>query len=924
MSTSLFLSTILPAEGLRCVLVLVGKMPKQHFFATNEEAAKFALRQKRGEVYHACATFKDSSSRKAENVQALRSLWLDVDCGSDKRYLDRSSALRALRSFLEQTGLPQPCVVGSGGGLHLYWPLRDSLLPHEWLGYARGLKAQCELRGFAADPSRTADAASILRPVGTWNRKNPDEPRQVVWTGPVGPYEIEAFEALKLPNPIGLGQRPSYLPLRTSFSFDAAKVETRETTPSDANEVANRCAQIGVFRDTKGLLPETLWKSCLGVVAWCEEGVSKSHAWSMGDPRYDPAETQGKIDRLLKLTGPTRCETFKGLNPEGCKACRFALDISSPIELGRPPYTPVRETPRVGGDLPPTEVQVPTHPVGFCCTEEGLYFASEDKDGKHVTKHVSRTKFHLLRISEVDNDQEGTHYVFRIEHKFDGTRDVSVAAGHAHGTQSSARMAGLGVPIENGDLFRTYLNAAAAGLRAKGKAAVTYKQYGYKNGNSVFLVGDRLYSSGGVVPGAIVGEAQQRAKYFPIQGTLDGWSGAANMLCAKGCEAQQFAILASAAAPLMKLMAADEGGAIYSQASRDSATGKSTSFDAAQSFWGQKDGLAIGSMATANARGIVLATNCNLPVFFDEASQRDAEELRGFLQVFTDGIDRQRANQHGQLQQNPLTWQTVLLCGSNVPMLDVLGSAGGSEAMMYRVLEVTPSLPEGLSSSGEKVRRQMKANCGNAGDRYMRYLMRPNVQQTTITWLEKMYDEIETASKFDRKARFIIRLLAAVRVAGEMLKRADILACNPQGMMEWGIEKALRQVEDTATLATTGALTGYLNYYHDDILTVLNEGRKLGSVLHEPRNQLRGRYETETRQLYIALPPFRKWLAEHDYSWNETRTKLEKDGLLSGVKLVTLTAGTNKPGGQIQCIQLNAAALGFCFDAERKILEFKK
>ncbi len=852
-----------------------------------------------------------------------------MDCGPNKLYLDRASALGALRSFLKQSALPSPCIVGSGRGLHLYWPLRDALFPSEWLGYAWGLKAKCELYGFGADPARTTDAASILRPVGTWNRKNVDEPKKVGWGGPIGPYEIEQFRGLLTTVPEKLstfGARPSYLPTFSPNAFKNAKVCEYETAPSDANEVANRCAQIGALRETSGRLPEPLWRAGLGVVAWCDNGVQVAHDWSHGDERYDPTETQGKIDRLLKCSGPTTCKTFQGLNPEGCKGCRFALDISTPLELGRAPYAVAHERVPTGNEEPPAMGAVETNyqPTGFGLDESGLYFQSEDNKGQTVTKHVSRTKFHLLRISEVDNDQESTHYVFRIEHKFDGTRDVSMAAGHAHGTQSSARMASLGVPIENGDLFRTYLNAAAAGLRAKGKAAVTYKQYGYKDGNSGFVVGSRLYVHGGVSVAEIVGEALQRAKYFPIQGTLDGWSGAANMLCAKGCEAQQFAILASAAAPLMKLMAADEGGAIYSQASRDSATGKSTSFDAAQSFWGQKDGLAIGSMATANARGIVLATNCNLPVFFDEASQRDAEELRGFLQVFTDGIDRQRANQHGQLQQNPLTWQTVLLCGSNVPMLDVLGSAGGSEAMMYRILEVTPSLPEGLSSAGEKIRRTMKANCGWAGDRYMRYLMKPNVQQVTATWLEKMYDEIETASKFDRKARFIIRLLAAVRVAGEMLKKADILACNPQGMMEWGIEKALRQVEDTALLATTGALTGYLNYYHDDILTVLNEGRKLGSVLHEPRNQLRGRYETETRQLYIALPPFRKWLAEHDYSWNETRTKLEKDGLLTGIKLVTLTAGTNKPGGQIQSIQLNAAALGFCFDQERKVLEFKK
>jgi hypothetical protein len=294
--------------------------------------------------------------------------------------------------------------------------------------------------------------------------------------------------------------------------------------------------------------------------------------------------------------------------------------------------------------------------------------------------------------------------------------------------------------------------------------------------------------------------------------------------------------------------------------------------------------------------------------------------------MFTDGIDRQRGRQDGQLQQNPLTWQTVLLCGSNVPMLEVLGAAGGSDAMMYRILEVHPTLPPGLSNNGEKLRRILKANSGQAGDRYLKYLGMTEVMAYVKHYLEKYYDQITTRGGFDRKARFLVRLLSAVRVAGEIIKKAGILHCSPERMMEWGIEKAHEQLNDKVPENSADPLVAYLNYFHDDILTVLSDGKRAGSILHAPRREIRGRFETETRNLYIALPLFRKWLAEKDYAWRELKAGLTNDGYLDQIKLVTLTAGTDKPGGQLQCLQLRAERLGFCFDREKKlnVVELKK
>jgi len=123
--------------------------------------------------------------------------------------------------------------------------------------------------------------------------------------------------------------------------LEAAKVHVVPFPESDAELIAEGCAQIRHMRDTRGLLPEPDWHNCIGVLARCVDGEKFAHEWSKGDERYSHAETQAKIDRTLReTTGPTKCETFIGLGNGRCEGCPVRGKITSPIELGRRPYDP--------------------------------------------------------------------------------------------------------------------------------------------------------------------------------------------------------------------------------------------------------------------------------------------------------------------------------------------------------------------------------------------------------------------------------------------------------------------------------------------------------------------------------------------------------------------------------------------------------
>ena len=136
------------------------------------------------DIYFAPAGFGSAESRKGNNVVSVRGFWLDFDCGEDKAAAGKGHATvqlvwDALVRICPQIGIPLPThVVLSGGGLHCHWLLTESLDPAAWKVTAKRVKRLTEVFGLRADPSRTADIASLMRLPGTWNYKY-DPPRPV-------------------------------------------------------------------------------------------------------------------------------------------------------------------------------------------------------------------------------------------------------------------------------------------------------------------------------------------------------------------------------------------------------------------------------------------------------------------------------------------------------------------------------------------------------------------------------------------------------------------------------------------------------------------------------------------------------------------------------------------------------------------------
>jgi hypothetical protein len=309
-------------------------------------------------AYHACANFKEARhdskatpraqrryGRTKHNTDGAKALWADIDAGPGKPYADWRDAADAVAEFCKKTELPHPLFVLSGLGLHIYWPLQETLDRETWERYARGLKALCAKHGLHADPTRTADISTVLRTPGTHHRKR--EIRRVRCGPFVQPFQIEQFSILleaadKSPTvdrEIAQGSSAELPPwLRNGLSdrlSDRATVGMEGFEPSFGEIVAERCEQLRKLRDEQGRLTEPLWYAGLGVLAHCEDGDELAHEWSSGDPRYTEHETHERLERARQLSGATTCNRFHDLNPKTCLRCPFWGKLKSPIILGR-------------------------------------------------------------------------------------------------------------------------------------------------------------------------------------------------------------------------------------------------------------------------------------------------------------------------------------------------------------------------------------------------------------------------------------------------------------------------------------------------------------------------------------------------------------------------------------------------------------
>lgn len=944
MSTPLdFLNLILPSAGLRAAFVIDGEKHWNKFFATNDLLAEYISQQDNlgRTVYHGCSTFDGAGKRSARHAAAVRSFWLDVDAGPNKPYATQVFAAHAVLSFCRTVALPQPLFVGSGAGLHCYWPLDADLPPDLWRRYAEGLKALCAEHDFHPGPERTADLASILRTPGTHHRKGT---AKLVECGELVPsYPLARFDVFLSAAPASVAPLSPPAP-RKLDPLTAALANSYD--PVFADTVADGCAQVSMMRERQGQVPEPHWYAVLGVLAYCIDGEAKAHEWSSGYEGYTFAETQKKLEQTKKLTGATTCEHFSKTVGRGlCAACPLSGTIKSPISAqpvsaattavspsSIPTTTPASSTatasnlfaaPTPGStssSAPPTGStdSLPTLLAPFVWTKRGqLAVQTENRKGEPVTQVVAEYPIYLdsTQIGEIDATKFS--YLFKTFLPQEGWKDIHIPAKTLFGPQATAELAERGAVISDREAFRNFAIVSINEYNRTNRLKMRFDQFGWKNDNRHFLYGRSLYGPEGPTPVVVSDELAIRSRSLApaVGGSLARWKAAADMLFAPGCEAQSFALLCGFAAPLMRFLDTSEGGALVSLVSQESSTGKTTGLLGAASVWGRKDGMDMSNRDTRVSKGLTLAAMGNLLVVYDEMGFRDPVIVRDFVIDFTNGRDRMRGQSDGTIKHTPASWQTIMVVTSNMSIVDMVEAAGGTDAPGFRVLEFPGALPANVQhAQGDRIKRDLEANSGHAGDAYLRYLVQPNVLAYVKTALAEWNDRFYDGTGLRREHRFWVRTLSAVAVAAEIVRKLDLVDFSPERIVKWALEKMVMAKDNASITSSAGsiyanALGQFLNEHIGETIVVRkawSKGQPEVEPVFKPHHRVVARYELDSGTLLIEQKALRRWMVEHEVNYRQLTGELQAKGVMQGaMHMRTLTAGTGMALGQVPCALVN-------------------
>jgi hypothetical protein len=937
-----FLTAILPEEGLYCLAVFDQErnVRRQEFYESIHKVAVSIARWDRENegthagVYHGCASYT-VSNRLKESVRSAKALWLEVDYGAEghKRgdgYRDMSEALGALAGFCGRAELPRPLVVGSGHGLHAYWPLDRALVREQWEQYAGALKLACQRLDFRAEPQRTADISSILRPPGTWNRKG--DPVQVV-SGPlVGPYSRHEFDGLfsygntatqhRRATSLGgdyLGPRPSYLVNGNRHLYEAfGNITVPE--PIDFDALASGCRHIGDFKRTDGQIPEPLWYAGLGVLGWAVGGDRIAHEWSKGHPKYTAEETDERLARVRKLTGPTTCAHFKSIDPAKCVGCAFGS--STPLEAGRrrpEPTIPAADVLPVGDA--PDGPALPGHPE-YQFNDGVLYWVQEATgSSKAIRSRITEFPVRLASVHVGEINEHQHYYLLQHYKPHVGWREAALKASALIGKDAITTVADLGVVVHDPLRFHAYIRDSVDVLHKRGKPQMSFEQFGWKHGNSAFLYGDKIYTSNRKpIATAISPELRFRSQWLrPAPGgSVNEWKNAIDCLMGKGSEGMSFTILASFASVLMRFLEETEGGAIVNLMTRHSGAGKTTSLSGAYTVWASDvRALGLTTIDTKVSKSVSLGALANLPAIYDEFTNKDPEIIREFVVMFTSGRDKMRADSSGHIIHSSASWQMLLLAASNQSLVDTIMSTGHSDAPAMRVLEFP------VESSGDMpqsqlmaLAKQLAANAGWAGHAYLEYLMRPGALDWVREQLPIAMDDVMRQCAFGKEHRFWARTLAATGIAAIIVDKLGLISFSPDRVMNWaqayfaGATTTTRFYKDGSMIPH---LAEFLNSHLDETIRMpcASEGRRQFQPIGElPRRRTTVRVEVDTETAVVNEASLRQWLEVHaGGGYTALVRELKALGMLHFEHSQrSLGAGTRSASGAVWTIGFDAGA----------------
>jgi hypothetical protein len=948
---------------------VTGKLVKsfKHFaYQTIEEAATAALsfandRDNPVDVFFALGSVKEDLTRMRkddrealgkkvrgvhktghDNTCEIKAFWLDLDVKPDPTaYATQQEAATALREFCQAMGLPKPLVTSSGGGFHAYWPLTEALDPDKWQHYASVLKQLTDSWGLRADASRTADRASVLRPVGThnWKTGNARTVQVVMDSRPVDTNQFLArlaylVETMQLP-PVQQPRHQMILPAGAPLAgaplaaavnvaaMNEAAAAGAGYEQADPREVVTKCQQLAWQAGNQANVPEPLWYAMIGCLRHAKDGAKAVHFMSRQSPSYDVFVTDLKVQQHADGGfPPTLCATFEQHRPGGCDGCPFKGKIKTPLQVTRKLEQVAPPTVQLATTTGPVAIALPPPPAPFKRVVNPMTGTARiamtigDKAG--IEEDIVLYEYDLYPSRLIFDERENRYNV--VVHRWlpkDGWKEFDIPTGKLYDRKQLATLLGdIGVLPDLGhveDLVQ-YMIGYIRDLQKIAAASTIYAQLGWRPEMDRFILPDRVITPTGVEPLSVSRNITNALSWQDPRGSLDVWKHVVATYERPGMEAHQFGFGVGFASPLFAFT--NFGGMLVSMIGERGA-GKSSSAMSANSIYGHpKMGWADRENDTARAFVQKLGVLNNLPATYDEHTNLDGDMVSDLCYMVSKGQGRQRLQQNGEAAQNHGNWQLMMLMTGNRSLNARLATAkADSSAESARVFEYT--VPANTLTKAEADQfwgpgGLIFENFGVAGEPYIRHVMLN--QEWAKERVKHWVREVDTAARVSSGERFWSAGVACVLTGFELANQCGLTNADVGRLFQFAIRVIhnMRADVEENTRSPIGMVSEYINSNMRSMIVLTSDanGAGLAQVQNAPTSdRLRIRLERHTGRLFIDRADFRRFCAKAQMDANIVQRELLNSGVLKAKDIrIVLGRDTIYRTAQTICWLLDANA----------------
>ena len=466
-------------------------------------------------------------------------------------------------------------------------------------------------------------------------------------------------------------------------------------------------------------------------------------------------------------------------------------------------------------------------------------------------------------------------------------------------------MAMQGVALTKMDELMTYTTTWVQELQQKTMANKARTQFGWSDNNfTSFILGDREIFADKTEFNPPSSKTSGLFPAFEPKGTLEDWIDVASFYNRPTMEMHQYVTGVGFGSILMPMFGQVKNSMLHLH-SMGSGVGKTTAMEMAASVWCKPDELVLQYADTKNSLYLRAEVYKNLPFLVDEITNMRPEEASTFCYSMTSGKQRNRMSSGvNEERSRGEPWCNIGITTANSCIIEKSQAykqapqAEAQRVMSHRALRHAISEEKELTDAFAS---RVKRTYGTAGIVFVQYVMK-NLELVRKLLLDTQ-QRIDKEAKLTAENRFWSAGVAATITALIIAKRLGLVSYDVKAIYRWvlGLLKEQKKSVSEMAMSLGQVINDYIMQHQGKIIQIKstddlrkqNENGLDQLVIPDmtPRNEIVGRYETDTKKVFLLPRPLKKWCQENQINYGQLVKDLKEQ--MGAVKQkVRITKGT--------------------------------